>query len=272
MSGHLNYIKYFDKVLRTQRLSHCYIIEGRGCATEIAQKIFCETEHSACGLCKACQQFLHQNTPDYVEITALGEKSIKDEVIESMLDFIVTKPFFAEYKVVNILGAERMTNRAQNRLLKSLEEPVSKVVFLLETLFPEQLLETIQSRAIRVKAAGEEQVVEISDDIYRIVELMATKSLGRRAEINDLIGKQREEVQSSFVQLIQLFRDSMVWQQGLALVRDKYYLQKIEQISVMFSAQQLLFYIALIDQLQRDIAHGANVEMSIDQMVLGGLE
>lgn len=56
------------------------------------------------------------------------------------------KPYEAEYKIMLIWLPEKMNPSAANKLLKILEEPPEKTIFLLVSQHPEQLLATIQSR------------------------------------------------------------------------------------------------------------------------------
>jgi len=56
------------------------------------------------------------------------------------------KPYESEYKIMLIWLPEKMNMESANRLLKILEEPPQKTVFLLVSQNPDQLLATIQSR------------------------------------------------------------------------------------------------------------------------------
>ena len=56
-------------------------------------------------------------------------------------------PASGRYKVVILDEAHQLTDEASNALLKTLEEPPDKVVFILATTRPEDLVDTIKSRA-----------------------------------------------------------------------------------------------------------------------------
>jgi DNA polymerase-3 subunit delta' len=58
----------------------------------------------------------------------------------------VLKPYENSYRVIIIWHAEKMHNPAANKLLKLLEEPPEKTIFILLTSSSENLLETIVSR------------------------------------------------------------------------------------------------------------------------------
>ena len=61
------------------------------------------------------------------------------------------KSYEAEYKVVIIWMAERLNTEAANRLLKLVEEPPEKTLFILVSENQEELLMTIRSRTVLMK-------------------------------------------------------------------------------------------------------------------------
>ncbi len=65
---------------------------------------------------------------------------------QSLQQFLSFKPFVAPLRVTVLANAERMTEAAQNCLLKTVEEPPSGTVLILTTAFPDHLLPTCLSR------------------------------------------------------------------------------------------------------------------------------
>ena len=65
---------------------------------------------------------------------------------QSLQQFLSLKPFVAPLRVAILANAERMTEAAQNCLLKTLEEPPPNTVLLLTTAYPDHLLPTCLSR------------------------------------------------------------------------------------------------------------------------------
>lgn len=65
---------------------------------------------------------------------------------QSLQQFLSLKPFTAGCRVAVLANAERMTEAAQNCLLKTLEEPPPNTVLVLTTAFPDHLLPTCLSR------------------------------------------------------------------------------------------------------------------------------
>jgi DNA polymerase III subunit delta' len=65
---------------------------------------------------------------------------------QSLQQFLSLKPFVAPLRVALLANAERMTEAAQNCLLKTLEEPPPNTVLVLTTAYPDHLLQTCLSR------------------------------------------------------------------------------------------------------------------------------
>src|SRR5438132_1354520 len=76
---------------------------------------------------------------------------------QSLQQFLSLKPFVAPLRVGLLANAERMTEAAQNCLLKTLEEPPPNTVLVLTTAYPDHLLSTCLSRCqvIAASAAGQ---------------------------------------------------------------------------------------------------------------------
>jgi DNA polymerase-3 subunit delta' len=75
---------------------------------------------------------------------------------QSLQQFLSLKPFVAPLRVALLGNAERMTEAAQNCLLKTLEEPPPNTVLVLTTAYPDHLLSTCLSRCqvIALSAVG----------------------------------------------------------------------------------------------------------------------
>jgi len=65
---------------------------------------------------------------------------------QSLQQFLNFRPYVAPYRVALLANAERMTEAAQNCLLKTLEEPPPRTVLILTTAYPDHLLPTCLSR------------------------------------------------------------------------------------------------------------------------------
>ncbi len=136
---------------------HAYLLTGarglgkRTFAKVLASALFCTSEKRPCGTCAACRQLLDGNNPDLLTLYADDGKPIGIDRVRELIQKTGQHAFGEGYRVVLIEPMERMTPQAQNCLLKSLEEPVANVVFLLMSHELTATLGTIASRCVRVK-------------------------------------------------------------------------------------------------------------------------
>ena len=81
---------------------------------------------------------------------------------QSLQQFLSLKPFVAPLRVALLANAERMTEAAQNCLLKTLEEPPPNTVLVLTTAYPDHLLPTCLSRCqlIALSAVGRSRLAD----------------------------------------------------------------------------------------------------------------
>ena len=132
---------------------HAYAFTG-GSATDrlqlgdwLAQYLLCtEPDGGPCGECLACRKFIHGNHEDLIRVKKQADREsiVKDQILE-LTDRLSFKPFGARYVVI-IEDAQLMNAASQNKLLKTLEEPVSETVMILLSERTEGLLPTVLSR------------------------------------------------------------------------------------------------------------------------------
>ncbi len=136
---------------------HAYLLTGaRGLgkktfAKVLASALFCTSKNKPCGQCEACRRFWDGNEPDLLEVYSEDGKQIGVDRVREIIQKTSQHAFGEGYRVVLIEPVEKMTLQAQNCLLKSLEEPIANVVFILMTHELTATLGTIASRCIRVK-------------------------------------------------------------------------------------------------------------------------
>lgn len=151
MLGHEKPLERLYEALNTGRMSHAYIFEGIPgigkfqAATHMARRVLCESS-IGCGTCASCMKVDSGNHPDFLVIEADGA-SIKNQQVEDFQNFVVLKPNEGRYRVAIIRNGETMTESAQNRLLKVLEEPAGQTLIIITADQITGLLATIRSRA-----------------------------------------------------------------------------------------------------------------------------
>lgn len=80
------------------------------------------------------------------ELSSNKQPSIYEKESSEILRKLSLKAYSGEYKIMIIWQADRMNKDCSNKILKILEEPYDKTIFLLTTENPELLLPTIVSR------------------------------------------------------------------------------------------------------------------------------
>lgn len=154
--GNEEIIRHLKNAILLNKVSHAYIISGEKgmgkklVATTFAMALQCENEEEKpCMHCRSCSQILSENHPDVFMVSHEKPGSIGVEEIRTQVnDQIVIKPYNGRYKIYIIDEAEKMTQQAQNSLLKTIEEPPAYAVILLLTANTDMLLPTIASRCV----------------------------------------------------------------------------------------------------------------------------
>ncbi|NLV40668.1 MAG: DNA polymerase III subunit delta' [Candidatus Hydrogenedentes bacterium] len=124
-------------------------------ALEMAKALNCDGgggTGDACDQCRPCAKIGAGNHPDVKLIEPTGKtRIIKTQVVEEICDTTAYRPFEGRRRVYVIEEADRMNEAAQNKFLKTLEEPSTSTTFILLTDVPRQLLPTIRSRCQGVR-------------------------------------------------------------------------------------------------------------------------
>ncbi|MCQ2495620.1 MAG: DNA polymerase III subunit delta' [Lachnospiraceae bacterium] len=155
--GHDNIKEHLQTAINMGKLSHAYIFSGEeGSGKKTVAEIFaaalmCSGEEKPCGMCMSCMQAESHNHPDIVYVTHEKSRIGVDEIRVQLINDIVIKPFSSPHKVYIIDEAERMTEQAQNALLKTLEEPPEYAVIILLTTNTGSFLQTILSRCVTIQ-------------------------------------------------------------------------------------------------------------------------
>lgn len=139
----------------TDRLGHAYLLSGpKGIGLEqfvdsAVEGIFCLQPNAgnACHQCQGCHLLHGDQHPDFYHLQRLEEKKeITVDQVRKLLDTLNEMSHQGGYKVIWIEGIEHLNPSAFNALLKTLEEPAAKTLFLLTTHEISRLPATIKSR------------------------------------------------------------------------------------------------------------------------------
>jgi DNA polymerase-3 subunit gamma/tau len=136
----------------TDRVAHGYIFSGaRGVGKTTTARILAKALNCFAGptvtpdgTCPSCLEITAGNSVDVQEIDAASNRGI-DEIRE-LRESVRYLPARDRYKIFIIDEAHMLTTEAFNALLKTLEEPPPRSLFILATTEPHKLPATIQSR------------------------------------------------------------------------------------------------------------------------------
>ncbi|KKK56294.1 hypothetical protein LCGC14_3065970, partial [marine sediment metagenome] len=155
-----------QSVIDKGRLAHAYLFYGpRGVGKSKTAHAFASTLNcaQACGTCISCRGVQARTHPDFIYIEPQGAQGILLDQIKTLIKRVKLKAHAGNYRVIIIDEAHKLLPEAANALLKTLEEPPERVVFILVAHDMSRVLSTISSRCQRVRfgALGNEVARDI---------------------------------------------------------------------------------------------------------------
>ncbi|MCW6038894.1 DNA polymerase III subunit gamma/tau, partial [Spirulina subsalsa FACHB-351] len=143
--------------LNTSRIAPAYLFTGpRGTGKTSSSRILAKSLNclkcdrptpTPCGQCETCRQITQGSAMDVIEIDAASNTGVDN--IREIIERAQFAPVQCRYKVYVIDECHMLSVPAFNALLKTLEEPPPRVVFVLATTDPQRVLTTIISRCQR---------------------------------------------------------------------------------------------------------------------------
>lgn len=192
--GQTRVVSLLQRSLEREALAHAYLFVGpchvgkMTLALNLAQALNCEAAEPPCAGCASCQKIALAKHAD-VQIIGLvndansAEAKPRAEIgidqIRQMQHSSSLPPFEGKYKVFIIDGAELLSIEAANCLLKTLEEPVGRVIFILLTTNERLLPATVISRCQRLELPPLAATEVEADLNRRDVEPQKAKLLAR---------------------------------------------------------------------------------------------
>jgi len=212
-------------------------------------------EHDSCGVCPSCVKFNKMVHPDLHLVFPIVKNEAKkmtvcDNFLSDFRESILTNPYVtintwlnkigdgkqgqiytnegdeiirklnlktyeSDYKIMIIWQPEKMHESCANRVLKIIEEPPPKTIFLLVSDTPDEIIGTIQSRLQRIPippiseselTAEAEKKYTLDTEDLRLLSRMAQGSWSRMQELVE----QTEDMKLNFERFVQMMRFSWV--------------------------------------------------------------
>lgn len=245
--------------IRSDRLSHAYIIEGdslskrESFALDIAKALLCKVEKGVgCDNCSICRRVSHGNYQDLYMVES-DNRSVKDKDIFQLQQDLMNVPTGeGERNIAIVPDADTMTVRAQNRFLKTLEEPQVGTLIMLLTENSEKLLPTIRSRCQTIRLYGEadaaeDEYTEIAKTLFGMTKRSFHFEIKEKLEESVKDRKSAEEFLDSFEHLA---RASMLGKND-AMNRD-----------------DAMKVIPLLEQARKDIKINVNYKYALGDLFL----
>lgn len=136
-----------------ERIAQAYLLAGMPglgadvLARQIATWLMCEQEGpTPCGVCRACRLEIGAHPSVAILQPQEGKRDIAVETVRDLCERMAMTSHDNRPKVAIIDPADALNNAGVNALLKSIEEPASKNLFLLVTSRLGTLLPTLRSR------------------------------------------------------------------------------------------------------------------------------
>jgi DNA polymerase III subunit gamma/tau len=195
--GQTHVTETLANAIKNNRVAHAYIFSGaRGVGKTTAARILAKALNCVkgptpepCGECDSCKEIAAGTSLDVIEIDAASNRGI--DQIRELREMVRYAPASARSKVVILDEAHMLTGEASNALLKTLEEPPDRVIFVMATTEPENLADTIRSRSQhfhfraltfaeisgRLKEIAEKEKLKIEPGAMSVIARMAEGSL-----------------------------------------------------------------------------------------------
>jgi len=147
-------------------MTHAWLLTGPpGSGRSVAARAFAaalECPEGGCGHCRECRTAADATHAD-VTVLATEGLSIRVEQARDLVALAAHRPSVSPWRVIILEDADRLTERAADALLKALEEPVARTVWILCAPSLEDVIITIRSRSrhVRLRTPPPEAVAEL---------------------------------------------------------------------------------------------------------------
>ena len=183
-------IRVLRQALLRERLAHAYLLCGRSTSCSGSRRrdtgaaVLQSAARTSLRNLLGCRQAAEHRHPDllWIEPESKSRRVVVDQ-IDQALRHISQTTFDGGWKTVALADADRMNDQASNKILKTLEEPPPRSLFLLLTESPDELLPTIISRCQRLTLNADDPAESREGRELVLATMTATSDVGVTAAI-----------------------------------------------------------------------------------------
>lgn len=259
--GNEKLIQRLSATIKNETLSHAYIFEGEAALDKVAfakafvKAILCdEAPAVGCDNCAVCRKIEHDNYEDLIYVEADGA-SLKDEAIEKLQERLKIKPY-GKRNIALINNADTMTLRAQNRLLKTLEEPLKGTILILLSENIENLTNTILSRCVkfRLNYYGEDSYEGMLDKAHEVADILMRGApfYQRKEAIADIV-KDTDKTMAFLDALEKVYRDFLIIP---------------SEEGRLYKKSQIYKNVSLIEETRRQLLRGVSKSYALKDLMI----
>lgn len=165
--GQQQAVSVLDRAVRDpESMTHAWLFTGPpGSGRSNAARAFAaalQCPDGGCGTCLECRTAIDGTHAD-VTVVATQGLSIKVEDARHLVQEAAHRPSLGRWRVIIVEDADRLTERAADALLKALEEPAPRTVWILCAPSSEDVIVTIRSRtrAVRLRTPRPQDVADL---------------------------------------------------------------------------------------------------------------
>lgn len=178
--------------------THAYLFNSEERAgVELARYLFALKNCSSydCNQCNICNLvFSKEVNPDFILVSPEGSEIHREQILNEVIRFSYEKSVEVPFKFVVIEEAHLLNVESSNLLLKTLEEPPPSTNFILITSKPDALLETVQSRCVKIKLKS--KMSEVSAELLQLLLDEFFSSIAELRGLHDLDKRIKDAVQA----------------------------------------------------------------------------